>query len=220
MMVAGIVLAAGEGSRLGGPKALLHDVDGRSWAALAAQTLIDAGCDPVLVTVGAAGAEVTGTLCAGVQGDRVDVRAVPVPGWQEGMGASLRAALDALDLERCDAALVTLVDLPDVRSDVVSRVLRRAAETAAAGEDGLRLVLARAVFAGRPGHPVLIGRGWWPEVRSSAVGDVGARALLARPGVLEVECGDLATGADVDLPGGAARAAGRAGPLPAPDSLA
>ena len=49
----GILLAAGAGSRMGRPKALVRDESGQSWLALATTTLLDAGCRPVLVALGA-----------------------------------------------------------------------------------------------------------------------------------------------------------------------
>jgi CTP:molybdopterin cytidylyltransferase MocA len=106
------------------------------------------------------------------------------------MSASLRTGLAALD-RAADAALVTLVDLPDVSADVVRRVA-----AAATGAD----VLARAAYDGTPGHPVLIGRDHWAGVIAAATGDQGARDYLKPREVVLVECGDLATGRDVDTP--------------------
>jgi len=48
---------------------------------------------------------------------------------------------------------------------------------------------------------VLIGRDHWPGVLASVIGDQGARGYLADHPPTEVECGDLATGRDVDRPG-------------------
>jgi nicotine blue oxidoreductase len=74
---------------------------------------------------------------------------------------------------------------------VVRRVLG-AARTATAG-------VARAVYHGRPGHPVVVARRHWPALLESLDGDEGARWFLRqRHDVVAVECGDLATGADVD----------------------
>ena len=58
--------------------------------------------------------------------------------------------------------------------------------------------LARAAYDGVPGHPVLIGRDHWAGVIETSVGDRGARDYLAAREVMLVECGDLATGVDVD----------------------
>ena len=119
-----------------------------------------------------------------------DVNVVVASDWAEGMGASLRAGLAATDT-RADAVLVTLVDLPDVTAEVVRRVV-----AAATGPGDL----ARATYGGTPGHPVLIGRDHWDGVRATASGDKGARDYLAAHDVIAVECGDLATGRDVDTP--------------------
>jgi nicotine blue oxidoreductase len=63
--------------------------------------------------------------------------------------------------------------------------------------------LAAAAYGGRRGHPVVIPARYWAEAGVGAVGDAGARALLAaRAGELTlVECGDVASGDDVDTVG-------------------
>ena len=60
--------------------------------------------------------------------------------------------------------------------------------------------LRRAAYDGTPGHPVLIGRDHWAAVATAARGDRGARDYLAAHATALVECGDLATGVDVDSP--------------------
>jgi CTP:molybdopterin cytidylyltransferase MocA len=178
--VRGLLLAAGAGTRYGGPKALARDPDGTSWLLRAVHSLVP--CDGVTVVLGASAPEVARLLPPSV-----DV--VVAADWELGMGASLRAGLTALAATDAEAALVTLVDLPDVTAEVVARVL-----AAGGGADGL----ARASYDGVPGHPVLIGRDHWSAVAESAVGDRGARDLLATSDVRLVECGDLASGHDVD----------------------
>ncbi|MBS2939416.1 nucleotidyltransferase family protein [Nocardioides sp. J2M5] len=178
--VAGLLLAAGEGRRFGGPKALARDEDGTSWLLRSVQALRP--CAGVVVVLGAGAEQAAALLPMSVSRVRAD-------DWSQGMGASLRAGLEALKGTDHDAALVTLVDLPDVGGDVVLRLLG-----AVRGSD----VLARAAYDGVPGHPVLIGRDHWAGVRESATGDRGARDYLATHDVTLVECGDLATGLDVD----------------------
>jgi CTP:molybdopterin cytidylyltransferase MocA len=178
--VHGLLLAAGEGRRMGMPKALVRDDDGMSWLHRSLTALRDGGCAGVTVVLGAGAAEarllLEGTVYVVVAAD-----------WAEGMGASLRAGLGALP--EAAAALVSLVDLPDVGPDVVARVL-----AATTGPQ----VLARAAYAGEPGHPVLLGRDHWAGIVETATGDKGARDYLAAHDVTLVECGDLATGADQD----------------------
>lgn len=168
---------------MGTPKGLLRDPDGTPWVARVTGTLADGGCTDVLVVVGAQAARV-GALVPPF------ARTVEAPDWAEGMGASLRTGLQALEGDAADAVLVALVDTPGVGVAVVERLVRAASPT----------VLARAGFGGVPGHPVLLGREHWTGVAASARGDQGARAYLRDRPVVLVECGDVGSGEDVDRP--------------------
>lgn len=178
----GLVLAAGSGERFGGPKALARTRD-VPWVVAAVRTLRDGGCDPVAVVVGAAADEVVRLLDA-------DVVVVRPDDWSDGMGASLRAGLAAIEGLRGEAVVVHLVDLPDVGADVVQRVVA----AASAAPDAL----VRADYGAGPGHPVAIGRDHWAGVTASAGADRGARSYLVEHGARTVDCRDLATGQDVD----------------------
>jgi nicotine blue oxidoreductase len=176
---------------MGRPKALV-ELDGEPLVRRALRVLRDGGCAPLVVVLGAQAGQVRTLVPA-------DVLAVVESGWAEGMGASLRAGLAAL--ARLDpqpvAALVHLVDLPGVSATAVARLAGLSAPD----------VLARAAYAGRPGHPVLIGRTHWPAVSGTATGDAGARGYLAgNPAVELVECADVADPDDVDTPDQLARA--------------
>lgn len=179
-MTVGLLLAAGAGERFGGPKALARDDDGTSWLLRSVQAL--RSCAEIVVVLGAGAEQAAALLPMSVARIRAD-------DWAEGMGASLRAGLSALAPTDHESALVSLVDLPDVDGAVVARLA-----AAATGPD----VLARAAYDGVPGHPVLIGRDHWAGVAETATGDRGARDYLAAHEVALVECGDLATGVDVD----------------------
>jgi nicotine blue oxidoreductase len=178
--VVGLLLAAGAGERFGGPKALARDDDGTSWLLRSVQALRP--CAEVVVVLGAEAEQAAALLPMSVARLRAD-------DWAEGMGASLRTGLSALEPTDHAAALVSLVDLPDVDAAVVARLV---ASSTGPGD------LARAAYDGVPGHPVLIGREHWAGVVETASGDRGARDYLATHEVVLVECGDLATGADVD----------------------
>lgn len=182
MPVAGLLLAAGSGRRFGRPKALVDTGDG-PWVLRALDVM--AGLDPVVVVVGAAADEVVALLPPGT-------RSVHNPDAASGMGSSLRVGLAALDPATATAALVMLVDLPDVRAEVLHRVLTAAPVTPA--------TLRRAAYDGTPGHPVLLGADHWPAAADVARGDRGARDLLNARDVHIVECGDLAHGRDRDRP--------------------
>ncbi|MFJ1702493.1 NTP transferase domain-containing protein [Kitasatospora sp. NPDC088346] len=189
--VTALVLAAGGGRRLGGrPKALIR-YRGRTLLEHTLAVARAGGCAATVAVLGAAGEEVRATAALG------DCLAVDNPDWATGMGSSLRAGLAALH-PGTPAVLVLLVDTPGVTPAAVARLL---AAHAAGAE------LAAAGYDGRRGHPVLIGARYFAETASTAVGDAGARALLAaHPQALRlVECGDVAGPEDLDTPEDLAR---------------
>jgi CTP:molybdopterin cytidylyltransferase MocA len=204
MAVTGVVLAAGAGSRMGTPKALLRTPSGEPWLAVASRLLLEAGCDRVVVVLGASAFDAALLLPADAR-----VGSIVNPRWQDGMASSLRAGLAAAS---GDAALVTVVDMPGLPVGVVARVLALGLGTPAgddrppaAGDADPTRSLARAVFGGRPGHPVLIGSAHWAPLSATLTGDHGGRGYLDAHGVAEVECDDLYDGHDVDVPGAEAR---------------
>ncbi|MFE3517603.1 NTP transferase domain-containing protein [Streptomyces sp. NPDC059166] len=184
-VIAGVLLAAGGGRRLGGrPKALLEH-RGRPLVEHAVRTLREGGCGPVHVVLGAAADDVR--AAADLSGSEVTVN----PGWEEGMGSSLRAGLASLGGSGADAALVLLVDQPGIGAEAVARV--RAAWRS-------RASLAAASYGGERGHPVLFGADRWADIAADAVGDRGARAYLRthRDAITLVECSDVAEAYDID----------------------
>ncbi|MBF6060072.1 NTP transferase domain-containing protein [Nocardia terpenica] len=198
----GIVLAAGAGTRYGRPKVLAAD---GVWLRTAVAALRDGGCARVFLVLGATGparrdADGRWLVCespaiAVPEG----VQPVWAPDWAVGVAASLRAGLGAVaeaaaaEPDPARYAAIMPVDTPDVGADVVARVLAAARAS--------RSGLARAVFHGGPGHPVVLLHEHWPAVIKSAQGNSGARSFLdARPDIVAVTCDDLATGRDHDYP--------------------
>jgi len=183
MGLVGIVLAAGAGTRAGGPK-VLRSTDGEPWVARAVDRLRAGGCGPVVVVLGAATDAALPLLPAG---------AVPVvaTGWADGVSASLRAGLVAAGATDAVAAVVTLVDLPGLPTDVVTRLLEAPPD---------ERTLRRVVVDGVPSHPVVLGRRHWRPLAEAVSGDTGAGPYLREHGAQVVECGDLWDGADADRP--------------------
>lgn len=184
--VAGILLAAGSGSRLGQPKALVM-LGGQSLAARGIALLRAGGAEPVVVVTGA----------AELAGLPDDVLGVHNPDWRTGMGSSLAAGLAAVPAGPA-AAVVALADQPLVGAESVRRLI-------AAHQAGASVVVA--CYAGQPRNPVLISREHWPDVIALAAGDVGARPFLrAHPDlVTRVECADTGRPDDIDSPEDLAR---------------
>jgi len=176
-----VVLAAGGASRFGGAKQV---------APLAGRPLLQhvldaaAGLDGVVLVVGARADEVLAAVRPGA------ARVVRCPDWEEGMAASLRAGLAALD---ADWSVILLADQPRIGGEAVARV----AAAAAGAPAGITAV--RGAYAGRPSHPVALGR-VLAEAAGALRGDAGARALLDPSATLLVEVGDVADDTDVDTP--------------------
>jgi CTP:molybdopterin cytidylyltransferase MocA len=189
-LVAGVLLAAGEGSRFGRPKALV-ELGGVTLAERGITLLRAGGTDVVIVVTGAAELELT------------DVKTAHNPQWRTGMGSSVRAGLSALaDAEHdVGAAVIALVDQPLVGAGAVRRLIDAYRAGAA---------VAVATYDGQPRNPVLIAREHWADVIATATGDTGARAFLrARPDlVTRVECGDTGSPDDIDTPADLTRIAG------------
>lgn len=171
---------------MGIPKALVRAASGEPWIASTHATLLAGGCDSVLVVLGAEADEAQ-TLIP-------EAQTVYAENWALGMGESLAAGLRELQgqTSEVDAALIHLVDLPDIGADVIARIRAMSSPRA----------LVRATYRGQPGHPVLIGNEHWPELLTELAGDEGARRYLVKHGVEDVECGDLASGHDVDTADG------------------
>lgn len=178
MNVAGLVLAAGSGSRLGTPKALV-ELAGERLVDRAVRVLADGGCAPIVVVSGAAPVEVAGA------------EVVANPDWSSGMGSSLRVGLAALAGSDAAAVVVSLVDQPNIGPEVVRRLV-------AAFDAGGTVVTA--TYGGKRRNPVLLARETWPEVSRLAEGDAGARPYLAAhpDEVSAVACDDLGSADDID----------------------
>lgn len=175
-MIAGLILAAGAGSRFDGdgPKQLapLH---GRPLLehAIRAQQAVP-GLERVIVVLGSHADDITEAVDFG------DAELVVCPSWADGQGASLRHGV--CELQAARKVLLTLGDAPLITPQVIARFVTEPPGT-------------RAAYGGAPGHPVVLG----PKLLRAAAAlqphetlrDVDQRWRM-------VECGHLCSGRDVD----------------------
>ena len=172
--VAGAVLAAGSGSRMGAPKAELV-VDGIRLLDRAIAALHAAGCDPVIAVVREQ------TLPA-------DARSVVNAEPERGMRSSLALAVGApADV---DALAVILVDAPGIGADAIRTVVD-------AWRPG-RIAIGR--IGSRRSHPTVMGTALWQQAVLQAGPDEGARAFLAGHGDLLDEVDVPGVADDLDTP--------------------
>jgi CTP:molybdopterin cytidylyltransferase MocA len=149
--VAAVILAAGEGRRFGGPKALAL-LDGKSWLSIAVERLQEAGIGPIHVVVGAAAETV-------IAEHEMDVVWVMNEQWTLGRSRSVARGLSAIPGES-RGALIHPVDYPLVRAGT----FRALAARFDAEPDGENRIIV-PVHERFRGHPIVIGRAIWQEVQ-------------------------------------------------------
>jgi molybdenum cofactor cytidylyltransferase len=184
-VIAGILLAAGQGSRFGGAKLLAPlpgapggaCVGGRSCAALVAAVT------PTLAVLRPGDLRLAAVFAAAGAG------VVEFPGADAGMGASL--AFGVATLRAADGWVVALADMPWVSPATI-----RAVAAALAG--GAQIVAP--VHRGRRGHPVGFGRAQLAALLALG-GDRGARPIVDAAGaaVTRIDVDDPGVLRDVDV---------------------
>jgi molybdenum cofactor cytidylyltransferase len=176
---AGLILAAGAGTRFGDETKQLASLRGRPLLTYALEAMTAAALDRVVVVLGHDAEAIQARIDFG------SATVVVCEDWARGQGFSLRRGVAALP--GADAVVITLGDQPFITPQVIT-----AAVDALDGFDAVR-----AVYGGAPGHPVVLG----PRVLAAVgelEGDAGARELLARFHVRQWEAGHLASATDID----------------------
>lgn len=191
--VAAIVLAAGRGTRMGGPNKLLEDVGGRPVVRRVVEAALASRASPVLVVTGHERARVERILAG------LPVMFVHNRDFAEGLSTSVRAGIAAVP-GGAGAALVMLGDMPLVGPQILDALLD------AFDPDAGRLIVL-PVADGRRGNPVLWDRRFF-DALTKLEGDVGARHLIAAhaEAVVEIEVEGPGAFLDVDTPEALSRA--------------
>ena len=138
--IAGIILAAGEGKRIGGNKALI-EIDGTSFLEHVAGRMRQAACDPLIAVGGSNSAEVKELA------RRLEISFMDNENWQTGQFSSLKAGLSSLE-KKAAGAMIALVDHPLVALDTY-RLLNKTFQ------DNPGTILIPS-YNGRRGHPIII----------------------------------------------------------------
>ncbi|MCC6946349.1 MAG: molybdopterin-binding/glycosyltransferase family 2 protein [Bradyrhizobiaceae bacterium] len=185
--VAALVLAAGRGTRMGGPNKLLEEIGGKPIVRWAVEAAAASRARPVVVVTGHEGDRVAAALKG------LDFQRVHNPDFAEGLSTSLKAGLAALPAD-IDAVAVTLGDMPEVTGALIDRL-------AQAIDPARGMLIAVPTREGRRGNPVVWTRRFFDELKHLE-GDVGARHLIAQhnESVVEVPVEDEGAFRDIDTP--------------------
>ena len=185
--IAAVILAAGRSTRMGGPNKLLAEIGGRPLIRIAAEEALASRARPVIVVTGHQREKVEAVL----QG--LDVKRVHNPNFANGLSTSVKTGLASVP-EEADGAIVCLGDMPQVRAQLIDKLIG-----AFDPERGALVVIP--TIDGKRGNPVVWSRRFFPELMAIE-GDVGARNMIARysEAVAEVPLTDTAALIDVDTP--------------------
>jgi len=185
--IAGLVLAAGRSTRMGGPNKLLEEINGKPLVRIVAEQALASRASPVIVVTGHQRERVERVLAG------LPVTVVHNRDFADGLSTSLRAGIKAVPPD-ADGAIVTLGDMPQVRAKLIDRLI-----AAFDPERGALVVIP--TIDGKRGNPVLWARRFFPDLLA-VEGDIGARHLIAgyAEAVAEVAIEDAAALTDIDTP--------------------
>jgi molybdenum cofactor cytidylyltransferase len=191
-MPPGVILAAGDSTRMGSPKALLLTPDGTTFVAAIAGTFAAAGIRELVVVTGRDHERIVDALA------KADLPVAPRIARNmdpsRGQLSSLLTGMEAVVSPSTEAIVVTLVDVPLVSADTVRMVLSEWHRTHAP--------IVRPAVGKRHGHPVVFDRRLFSELRV-APPEVGAKSVVRAHAseVLNVPVSDEGCLVDVDTPG-------------------
>ncbi len=184
--IAALVLAAGQGRRMGGPNKLLANVGGKALVRRAAEAALNSKACEVTVVTGHRAQEVRSAI------EGLAVTVVNNPAHAEGLSTSLRTGVESLSAD-IDGAIVLLADMPEIDSATIDRLI-----DAFKPNEGAFIVVPTC--QGKRGNPVVWSSRFFPAL-AAVHGDTGGRHLIGENPeiVVEVEIGE-SVAIDVDTP--------------------
>lgn len=186
-MIAGVILSAGESSRMGRPKALLP-IDGQTFIEKIVGALKQTRVGKVIVILGHNAAEMRRSM------EHLPVEILVNPDYKLGQLSSLQVAVRHLQTEAdCDGMLVHLVDHPYIDAKLVETMIQ------CFHASGKLIAVPR--YGAKRGHPVIFSRQLFGELLAAPM-DQGAKAVVNahRDDTLEIDTQDSGITVDIDTP--------------------
>lgn len=187
--IMGVILAAGNSTRMGKDNKLLRNVGDASLVRNTAVEMLNSDVDSCSIVLGYQSDKVAEVI------KDLNISLILNPLWQEGQASSLKAALNTLDDTYSDL-LIMLGDLPGVKSRHINTIIEEHLLT-----NNRRSKITIPSFNGKKGNPVIWGRSFFPDL-SNLEGDVGGRALFNHhPAAINLlDMDDPAVVTDTDTP--------------------
>ena len=187
--IMGVILAAGNSTRMGKDNKLLKNIGGAPLVRNTAIEMLKSDIDSCSIVLGYQSDKVAATI------KDLNINLILNPLWEEGQASSLKAALNTLDTSYSDL-LVMLGDLPGVKSKHINKVIEAHLLT-----DNRKSKITIPSFNGKKGNPVIWGRSFFSDL-SNLEGDVGGRALFGQhPAAINlIDMDDKAVVTDTDTP--------------------
>ena len=184
--VAALLLAAGQGRRMGGPNKLLATVGGKPLVRIAVEAALASKATGLTVVTGHRAEDVRRAL------DGLPVEFVHNPDHAQGLSTSLRTGIANLPAD-VDGAVVLLADMPGIDAATIDRLIE-----VFDPDHGVLLVVP--TYAGKRGNPVVWSSRFFPAL-AAVQGDTGGRHLIGEnpEAVAEIEIG-APVALDVDTP--------------------
>jgi molybdenum cofactor cytidylyltransferase len=184
-----VILAAGEGRRMGCTKALLEFAEGETFLRHLAGVFASSGCEVL---------GVTGHPAARVAAAHPNLTTVENDGWEKGQLSSARVGIARALAAKASVVLIHPVDAPAIRAATVRVLLSHCAARRATAP----------AYLGKPGHPLLLPRDCAAAVLS--LGSAGSlEAALASIGLDTVPVDDPGVTLNLNTPDDYQRAFGR-----------
>ena len=162
MKIAGIILAAGGSTRMGGQNKLLQMVDGTSLVQKVVGSALNSNIESVYVILGYQAALIRQCI------SNKSVNWVENSDWSRGMASSIKSGIEALNTNY-DGAMILLGDMPFIESIMINQLL--------ALYQKKKIVVP--VKDGRQGNPVLFSSAFFADLKLLG-GDKGAKPIIKK----------------------------------------
>ena len=162
MKIAGIILAAGGSTRMGGQNKLLQMVDGTSLVQKVVGSALNSNIESVYVILGYQAALIRQCI------SNKSVNWVENSDWSRGMASSIKSGIEALNTNY-DGAMILLGDMPFIEPIMINQLL--------ALYQKKKIVVP--VKDGRQGNPVLFSSAFFADLKLLG-GDKGAKPIIKK----------------------------------------